>query len=90
MHSSCPTDQRQPFLPVSDAAVDVNVRIDYGRLRHLLVTGREAGARLNGNFDLLRHVAGTGGADADVNLSFPREELVEPETSCRCFTTSAC
>ena len=59
--------------------IDVNVRIDYGKLRHLLVTSREAGARLNGNFDLLRHVAGEGGADADVNLSFPLEELVEPD-----------
>ena len=59
--------------------IDVNVRIDYGKLRHLLVTGREAGARLNGNFDLLRHVAGEGGTDADVNLSFPLEELVEPD-----------
>ena len=59
--------------------IDVNVRIDYGKLRHLLVTGRKAGARLNGNFDLLRHVAGTGGAEADINLSFPLEELVEPE-----------
>ena len=29
--------------------IDTNVRIDYGKLRHLLVTGR----RLNGNFDLL-------------------------------------
>ena len=59
--------------------IDVNVRIDYGKLRHLLVTGREAGAKLNGNFDLLRHVAGGGGAEADINLSFPLEELVEPE-----------
>ena len=59
--------------------IDVNVRIDYGKLRHLLVTSREAGAKLNGNFDLLRHVAGEGGADADVNLSFPLEALVEPD-----------
>ena len=28
---------------------------------------------------LLRRIAGEGGADADVNLSFPLEELVEPE-----------
>ena len=59
--------------------IDVNVRIDYGKLRHLLVANRETGAKLNGNFDLLRHIAGEGGADADVNLSFPLERLVEPE-----------
>ena len=59
--------------------IDVNVRIDYGKLRHLLVMNREAGAHFNGNFDLLRHIAGEGGADADVNLGFPLERLVEPE-----------
>ena len=68
-----------PNKPMPDDPIDVNVRIDYGKLRHLLVTGREAGARLNGNFDLLRNVAGTGGAEADVNLTFPLEGLVEPE-----------
>ena len=30
--------------------IDTNVRIDYGKLRHLLVVGRQ----LNGNFDLLQ------------------------------------
>ena len=59
--------------------IDANVRIDYGKLRHLLVANREAGVRFNGNFDLLRHIAGEGGADADVNLGFPLERLVEPE-----------
>ena len=49
-------NERPPRNPV-----DENVRIDYGKLRHLLTVGREAGARLNGNFDLLRHVAGEGG-----------------------------
>ena len=68
-----------PNKPMPDDLIDVNVRIDYGKLRHLLVTSREAGAKLNGNFDLLRNVAGTGGAEADISLSFPLEELVEPE-----------
>ena len=68
-----------PNRPIPDNLIDVNVRIDYGKLRHLLVVNREAGVRFNGNFDLLRNIAGEGGADADVNLSFPLEELVEPE-----------
>ena len=68
-----------PNQPMPDELIDVNVRIDYGKLRHLLVVNREAGARFNGNFDLLRHVAGEGGADADVSLSFPLEELTERE-----------
>ena len=43
-----------PNLPVPLYLIDQNVRIDYGKLRHLLVTGR----KLNGNFDLIREVAG--------------------------------
>ena len=55
--------------------VDVNVRIDYGKLRHLLVTGR----RLNGNFDLLREVVGAGQADSALRGSFPLERLAQRE-----------
>ena len=68
-----------PNAPPPDDLIDVNVRIDYGKLRHLLVVNRAAGRRLDGNFDLLRNIAGEGGADADVSLGFPLEELVEPE-----------
>ncbi len=69
-----------PNEPVPDELIDVNVRIDYGKLEHLLVVNRDAGVRrLNGNFDLLRHIAGEGGADADLVASFPLRRLVEPE-----------
>ena len=68
-----------PNRSIPDDLIDVNVRIDYGKLRHLLVVNRDAGVRFNGNFDLLRHVADEGGADADISLSFPLEELGEPE-----------
>ena len=56
-----------PNKPGPDNLIDVNVRIDYGKLRHLLVTGR----RLNGNFDLLRQVIAEGRADSDLVESFP-------------------
>ena len=36
--------------------IDDNVRVDYGKLRHLLT----AGGRLNGNFDLLRAALADG------------------------------
>ena len=55
--------------------IDVNVRIDYGKLRHLLVTGR----RLNGNFDLLRNLIGEGKADAHLVSSFPLERFGQRE-----------
>ena len=69
-----------PNRSIPDDLIDVNVRIDYGKLEHLLVVNRDAGGRrLNGNFDLLRSIAGEGGADADINPSFPLKRLVEPE-----------
>ena len=55
--------------------IDTNVRIDYGKLRQLLVVGRQ----LNGNFELLRHVIGEGRVDAEVQPSFPLERLAERE-----------
>ncbi len=47
-------NESMPNRSVPDDLIDVNVRIDYGKLRHLLVVGRQP----NGNFDLLRQVIG--------------------------------
>ena len=58
-----------------DNLIDSNVRIDYGKLRHLLLTGRQ----LNGNFDLLRRVISEGRADSDVVETFPQARLTDPE-----------
>ena len=58
-----------------DNLIDDNVRIDYGKLRHLLTVGR----RLNGSFDLLRHVIAEGRADSDLVTSFPQARLDQRE-----------
>ena len=58
-----------------DELIDANVRIDYGKLRHLLVTGR----RLNGNFDLLREVIGAEQVESELRGSFPLERLAQRE-----------
>ena len=55
--------------------IDTNVRIDYGKLRHLLLTGRQ----LNGNFDLLRGVIAEGRADSEIVETFPQARLTRPE-----------
>ncbi len=84
-------DAAVPDKPMPNKLIDVNVRIDYGKLRHLLTVSQgraravwggaggpdgEAGARqLNGNFDLLRQVVGEGQADAEIQGSFPLERL---------------
>jgi len=55
--------------------IDHNVRIDYGKLRHLLTVNRQ----LNGNFDLLRHIVGEGYADSQIQSGFPLEHLNQRE-----------
>ena len=56
-----------------DELIDANVRIDYGKLRHLLTVNRQ----LNGNFDLLRHLIGEGWLDSELRSGFPLEELTQ-------------
>ena len=55
--------------------IDSNVRIDYGKLRHLLTVNRQ----LNGNFDLLRHIIGEESTESNIQISFPLEQLDLPE-----------
>ena len=64
-----------PNRPVPEYLIDTNVRIDYGKLRHLLVVGRQ----LNGNFDLLRDVIGEEQVVTRIQPGFPLEHLSEPE-----------
>ena len=53
--------------------VDVNVKTDYGKLRHLVVLDK----RLNGNFSRIRQIAEEGEVAADIVPSFPAENLVD-------------
>ena len=64
-----------PNRPVPDELIDSNVRIDYGKLRHLLVVNRQ----LNGNFDLLRDIIGEEQVDTRIQSGFPLAEIAEPE-----------
>ena len=64
-----------PNRGMPDELIDTNVRIDYGKLRHLLTVNRQ----LNGNFDLLRHIIGEQQVDSDIQISFPLELLDQPE-----------
>ena len=77
--------------------IDRNVRVDYGKLRHLLIVSRReaererqrrGAAELNGNFDLLRQVIEDEGAQCDLRDGFPLRELGEREnflTLLHCF-----
>ena len=64
-------DESTPNRGMPDELIDTNVRIDYGKLRHLLTVNRQ----LNGNFDLLRHIIGEQSTDSNIQLSFPLDRL---------------
>ena len=74
-----------PNKPGPDNLIDDNVRIDYGKLRHLLIVEQEINERridqpqLNGNFDLLRGVIAEGRADSEIVSSFPLKRLAKRE-----------
>ena len=58
-----------------DNMIDQNVKIDYGKLRHLIVLDQ----RLNGNFSYLSEIIKTDGTRAvRVVESFPVERLMKP------------
>ena len=63
-----------PNRGVPTYLTDTNVRIDYGKLRHLLVVGRQ----LNGNFDLLTEIIGEERKDLPrIQPSFPLKQLAD-------------
>ena len=64
-------DESMPNKPMPDELIDTNVRIDYGKLRHLLTVNRQ----LNGNFDLLRRIIGEQSTESNIQLSFPLDRL---------------
>ena len=64
-----------PNRGVPRELIDTNVRIDYGKLRHLLTVNRQ----LNGNFNLLRHIIGEQSIQSNIQLSFPLDQLDQRE-----------
>ncbi len=63
------------FEAYPDNMIDQNVKIDYGKLRHLMVLDQ----RLNGNFSYLSDITETDGTSAaQVVESFPVERLTKP------------
>ncbi len=59
---------------IPDEIIDPNVKVDYGKLRHLVVLDRQ----LNGNFSRLKAIIETGKIKAEIVQSFPVEDLIRP------------
>ncbi|MCP4155839.1 MAG: AAA family ATPase [bacterium] len=58
--------------------IDRNVRIDYGKLRHLIIVNRDSSEPFtNGNFDKLKSIISSGGTSTRLVKGFPLEELTD-------------
>ena len=64
-----------PNKPGPRRMIDSNVRMDYAKLRHLILTSEQ----LNGNFDLLREVIGEGCLESELVDTFPLAQLGQRE-----------
>jgi hypothetical protein len=57
--------------------IDRNVRMDYAKLRHLIIVDRNESRRTNGNFSQLKEIIEKGETSAEIVTGFPLEELME-------------
>jgi len=59
--------------------IDRNVRIDYKKLKHLIILDRDNTKSTNGNFSMLKQIIEEGGTSAKLVKGFPLEELLDLE-----------
>ncbi|MCP5103810.1 MAG: AAA family ATPase [bacterium] len=64
---------------IPDNLIDRNVRIDYGKLRHLILIDSRGGKEANGNFTKLKEIIDEGEITSKLSLGFPLEEIDSPE-----------
>ncbi|HLP57944.1 MAG TPA: AAA family ATPase, partial [Candidatus Deferrimicrobium sp.] len=63
---------------IPDDLIDQNVRIDYGKLRHLIILdrGEKKTPITNGNFSKLKEIIEEGGTSTIISKGFPLEEMM--------------
>lgn len=59
--------------------IDKNVKIDYGKLRYLILVDQAKGKTTNGNFDRLKEIIEKGEITAEIQEGFPLEKLPSRE-----------
>ncbi len=58
--------------------IDQNIRIDYTKLRLLMLTDRKFDRKFNGNFSVLKKIIENGETQCRLQTSFPLEQLASP------------
>lgn len=68
------TGQKNP-----EELIDRNARMDYGKLRHLIIIDRKGKKEANGNFSKLRQLVEEGEASSKLAKGFPLDEMDAPQ-----------
>jgi hypothetical protein len=64
---------------IPDDLIDRNVRIDYGKLKHLIIVDKGGKKVSNGNFERLREIIKEGETSSELAKGFPLEKLMDRE-----------
>jgi hypothetical protein len=64
---------------IPNEMIDRNVRIDYNKLRHLIIVDKKGSPQINGNFSKLKQIIETGSINSTIVKGFPIDELISPE-----------
>ena len=62
---------------IPENLIDRNARMDYKKLRHLIIIDKKGVAKTNGNFSKLQHIIETGSIHSAIETGFPIEDLDE-------------
>jgi hypothetical protein len=57
--------------------IDRNVRIDYAKLRHLIIADEGRGKTSNGNFNRIKEIIEKGQTSAEIKKGFPLEKVTD-------------
>ncbi len=72
-------DNYLPGQEFPENFIDRNVRIDYGKLRHLIILEKEEKATTNGNFNRLKEIIEEGKTFGILTDGFPLEEITDTD-----------
>jgi hypothetical protein len=64
---------------IPDEMIDRNVRIDYNKLRHLIIVDKKGSSQTNGNFSKLQQIIENGSINSTIVKGFPIIKLISPE-----------
>jgi len=64
---------------IPNLLLDHNTRMDYSKLRQLIIIDKQGALKTNGNFSKLLYIIENGSVHSDIETSFPIHELSHPK-----------